>query len=83
MKRPSFFWHKLDKDYDGNPGIGLEWLLCREGPLTTIERPDQEYYDYIIFKLKFGYYCLDIDVYYKKMPYRNLDEYISFRRLRK
>jgi hypothetical protein len=55
--------------------LGIGWNKCRETPFATIPKPDKPYYNYLHIKFKFIYYWLCVDIYYKKMPYRNKAEY--------
>jgi hypothetical protein len=76
----NLWFRKRDPEYDGNPGLGIEWTLCREIPYFTIDKPDKDYHDYIVITLKLVTYLLSIDIYYRKLPYRNMAEHRAFRK---
>ena len=78
MKLPTFFYYKHDNHSEDKLGIGVEWFLCREGPSRSFPKPDTNYYDYLVLSFKFVRYSLQIDIFYKRMPYRNYEQYIQF-----
>ena len=80
MKFPELWFYNASDDEHERSGIGIDWLLCREGPFITIPKPDKDYYDYIQFIFRFGMRQLRINIFYKKMPYKNKQEYLDFLR---
>jgi hypothetical protein len=84
MKLPQFFpfVSRLDTE-NTTKQLGIEWYNCRQGPLTTIKKPDQDYYDYIIINFHLIWCGFSIEVFYKKMPYTNLEQYKLFLKIQR
>jgi hypothetical protein len=78
MKLPIFFYYKYDEHSDTRIGIGVDWSICRESPLYHYRRTDRDYYKYVNLSFKFISHSLNIDIYYKLMPYRDYDQYLTF-----
>jgi hypothetical protein len=78
MKLPSCWFYKVShlESFE----LGLECILCREAPFVTILKPDQSYYDYLNVKIKLVKYWLCFDIYYRRLPYENLQQFRAFKK---
>lgn len=84
MKLPKFFPFVSKLDIENNTKLlGIEWFLCREGPLTTIPKPDQDYYDYMVINFHLIWCGFSVEIFYKKLPYRNLKDYLLYKKIKK
>lgn len=78
--RSHFFanWHEADDSYC--PTIGVSWFLGLEGPHNRLSEPRPPYYQILYIQVFLVKHMFQIELYYKKMPYTNYDEYLAWRR---
>jgi hypothetical protein len=58
--------------------LGIQWINCIERPLMTIEKPDKNYWKYIVLIFCFGHYQKAIQIRLVKAPYKNKADYITW-----
>lgn len=80
MKRINIEPFIIDCNDCNTTKLGLEWMWCLEGPFYTIPKPDKDYYSYLVINFHFIFTGFHIEIYYKKMPYRNISEYIAWKK---
>lgn len=79
---------KLISFYKGYPlnsevnctGFSFQWFECLEGPFMTLEKPDQDYYSYILFEFRILKHYFYFNIKLKKQPYRNKEQYLAWRK---
>lgn len=69
-----------ESDDEGMDGVGIKWCACAEHPLMYFPKPDRDYWSYLHIRIVFIRRAICAEIRLGKLPYRNKEEYLQWRR---
>jgi hypothetical protein len=66
--------------YDSPVKLGINWTRCQQGPGHFFPTEDREYWSYLLIEVFLFSKVLQLDIRLQKMPYKNKEEYKTWRR---
>ncbi len=77
------WWRQTEDSDDACNSIGIKWWTGLGTPPIYLYRPDQDYWSYFVVGATIFQRTLCIEFRIKKQPYKNTEEYLTWRRAKK